>query len=56
MDRIDAPAHRRKPPGNGYSPTLPPPRHVSTLPDLAWVGSYQVSCKWTAINRLWVCG
>jgi len=33
MDWTEAPAVRRKPPANGYSPILPPPRHVSTLPD-----------------------
>ena len=32
MDQTEAPAVRRKPPANGYSPPLPPPRHVSTLP------------------------
>jgi len=32
MDRTEAPALARKPPANGYSPTLPPPRHVSTPP------------------------
>jgi hypothetical protein len=33
MDWTEAPAFRRKPPANGYSPILTPPRHVSTLPD-----------------------
>jgi Eco29kI restriction endonuclease len=33
MDWTEAPTIRRKSPANGYSPILPPPRHVSTLPD-----------------------
>jgi len=33
MGWTEAPADKRKPPANGYSPTLPPPRHVSTLPE-----------------------
>ena len=34
MDRTETPAFRRKPPDNGHSPTLSPPRHISTLPDI----------------------
>jgi hypothetical protein len=32
MDRNEAPADKRKPPANGDSPILSPPRHGSTLP------------------------
>jgi len=33
MGWTEAPADKRKPPANGHSPALSPPRHVSTLPE-----------------------
>ena len=33
MGWTEAPVDKRKPPANGDSPSLPPPRHVPTLPE-----------------------
>jgi len=44
MDWTEAPAVRRKPPANGYSPILSPPRHVSTLPDFSCLPVRRIPC------------